>query len=200
GPYSLLRLLGRGGMGEVYLAQHRLLKRPCAVKLIHPELSSDPHSAARFEREVQAVTALSHLNTVRVYDYGQTEDGTLYYVMEYLEGPELEALVGSEGPLAPGPAVRLGRRAGGGPGAGHAPRRRADPPRPEAGQRAGGDAGRAAGRGEAARLRAGEGPGGLRRAPDADGDGDGDAGVHVPRAGRRRPQRRPRRRLQPGGG
>jgi serine/threonine-protein kinase len=110
GPYTLKRLLGKGGMGEVYLAEHRLLKRPCAVKLIRPELSSDQGSVARFAREVQAVTALTHLHTVRVYDYGQTEDGAFYYVMEYLDGQSLEAMVKSEGPLAPGRAVRLLRQ------------------------------------------------------------------------------------------
>jgi serine/threonine-protein kinase len=110
GPYALKRLLGKGGMGEVYLAEHKLLKRPCAVKLIRPDLSSDARSVARFAREVQAVTGLTHLHTVRVYDYGQTEEGAFYYVMEYLGGQSLEALVKSEGPLAPGRAVRLLRQ------------------------------------------------------------------------------------------
>jgi serine/threonine-protein kinase len=110
GPYLLQRLLGKGGMGAVYLAQHNLLKRPCAVKLIHPELSSDPRIVARFNREVQSVTGLSHLHTVRVYDYGQAEDGTLYYVMEYLDGLTLEALVRRDGPLVPGRAVYLLRQ------------------------------------------------------------------------------------------
>ncbi len=110
GPYTLRRLLGKGGMGEVYLAEHKLLKRPCAVKLIRPELSSDPRSVARFVREVEAVTGLTHLHTVRVYDYGQTEDGAFYYVMEYLDGRSLEALVQAEGPLTPGRAVHLLRQ------------------------------------------------------------------------------------------
>jgi hypothetical protein len=71
GPYLLKRLLGKGGMGEAYLAEHKLLKRPCAVKLIGREFAEHPDSVARFAREVQAVTALNHLNTVRVYDYGR---------------------------------------------------------------------------------------------------------------------------------
>ena len=78
GPYNLKRQLGRGGMGEVYLAEHRLLKRPCAVKMIRPELSLDAGAVARFIREVEAVTKLTHLHTVRVYDYGQTDDGVFY--------------------------------------------------------------------------------------------------------------------------
>jgi len=66
--YALRRKLGEGSMGEVWLAEHRLLKRPCAVKFIRPELAAHPTSAARFTREVRAVTGLTHLNTVRVYD------------------------------------------------------------------------------------------------------------------------------------
>ncbi|MCI0460972.1 MAG: protein kinase, partial [Gemmataceae bacterium] len=90
GQYHLKRQLGAGGMGEVYLAEHRLLKRPCAVKLIHPQRASDPHLLQRFEREVQATAQLTHTNTVEIFDYGHTEDGTFYYVMEYLPGLSLE--------------------------------------------------------------------------------------------------------------
>ena len=75
GAYTLKRKLGEGGMGEVWLAEHRLLKRPCAVKFIRAELAAHPATAARFEREVRAVTALTHFNTVRVYDYGRADDG-----------------------------------------------------------------------------------------------------------------------------
>jgi eukaryotic-like serine/threonine-protein kinase len=110
GPYSLKRQLGRGGMGEVYLAEHKLLKRPCAVKMIRPELSSDAGIVARFIREVEAVTKLTHLHTVRVYDYGRTDDGVLYFVMEYLNGQSLDDLVRNEGPLAPGRVVQLFRQ------------------------------------------------------------------------------------------
>src|SRR5207247_1504234 len=76
GQYKLTRRLGAGGMGEVWLAEHGLLKRPCAVKFIHPELAANRTTAARFAREVQAVTGLTHPNTVRVYDYGQAENGS----------------------------------------------------------------------------------------------------------------------------
>ena len=110
GQYALKRKLGEGGMGEVWLAEHRLLKRPCAVKFIRPELSADPRAAARFEREVRAVTGLTHVNTVRVYDYGRSDGGSFYYVMEYLDGPTLEALVGEAGPLPAGRAVCLLRQ------------------------------------------------------------------------------------------
>jgi serine/threonine-protein kinase len=87
GQYALKRKLGEGGMGEVWLAEHALLKRPCAVKFIRPDLAADPATAARFAREVHAVTGLTHVNTVRVYDYGRADDGSFYYVMEYLDGP-----------------------------------------------------------------------------------------------------------------
>jgi serine/threonine-protein kinase len=110
GPYTLRRKLGAGGMGEVWLAEHRLLKRPCAVKFVRPELAADPAAAARFAREVQAVTGLTHPNTVRVYDYGRADDGAFYYVMEYLPGPTLDRLVRDDGPLPPGRAVRLVRQ------------------------------------------------------------------------------------------
>jgi serine/threonine-protein kinase len=103
-------MLGEGGMGEVYLAEHRLLKRPCAVKFIRPELAAHPATAARFTREVQAVTGLTHVNTVRVYDYGRADDGSFYYVMEYLVGPTLQHLVRDHGPLSPGRAVHLLRQ------------------------------------------------------------------------------------------
>jgi serine/threonine-protein kinase len=99
GQYRLRRKLGQGGMGEVYLAEHRLLKRPCALKRIHPRYLNNPEQVARFEREVQTTARLRHPNTVDVYDYGRAEDGTFYYVMEYLPGISLEEMVGRFGPL-----------------------------------------------------------------------------------------------------
>src|SRR5262249_39072817 len=105
GQYVLQGRLGAGGMGEVYLAEHRLLRRPCAVKIIRPERANDPDLLRRFEREVQATARLSHPNTVEIYDYGHTEDGTFYYVMEYLPGLSLEQLVARHGPLPPARVV-----------------------------------------------------------------------------------------------
>ncbi len=110
GQYTLRRKIGAGGMGEVWLAEHGLLKRPCAVKFIRPELAAHPATAARFAREVQAVTSLTHPNTVRVYDYGRAEDGSFYFVMEYLDGPTLDELVRRSGPLQPGRVVDLLRQ------------------------------------------------------------------------------------------
>jgi serine/threonine-protein kinase len=110
GQYRLIELLGAGGMGEVYLAEHRMLKRPCAIKLIPPDRSGDPRVLARFEREVRMTAQLSHWNTVEIFDYGRTEDGTFFYVMEYLPGLSLEDLLERHGPLAPERVVHLLRQ------------------------------------------------------------------------------------------
>jgi serine/threonine-protein kinase len=99
GQYRLRRRLGAGGMGEVYLAEHHLLKRPCAIKRIHPKYLDHPDQVRRFEREVQATARLRHPNTVEIYDYGRADDGTFYYVMEYLAGPSLEDMIGRFGPM-----------------------------------------------------------------------------------------------------
>jgi serine/threonine-protein kinase len=104
GLYRLRRKLGSGGMGEVYLAEHHLLKRPCALKRIHARYLNNPEQLARFQREVQATSQLRHPNTVEIYDYGVAEDGTFYYVMEYLPGISLEELVSKFGPQ-PAPRV-----------------------------------------------------------------------------------------------
>ena len=109
--YRLTKKLGAGGMGEVYLAEHQLLKRPCAIKLIRPSLSEKPRVLARFELEVRATARLSHWNTVEVYDYGRTDDGTFYYVMEYLPGLSLQELVDRHGPLPPARVIYLLRPA-----------------------------------------------------------------------------------------
>ena len=103
GQSQLKRRLGAGGMGEVYLAEHLLLRRPCAIKLIRRDRAGDAESLLRFEREVQATATLTHANTVQVYDYGHTDDGTFYYAMQYLPGATLEELVQRHGPM---PAAR----------------------------------------------------------------------------------------------
>jgi serine/threonine-protein kinase len=110
GQYQLKQHLGSGGMGEVYLAEHLLLKQPCALKLIRPERAGDPATLRRFEREVQATARLKHWNTVQIFDYGHVADGTFYYVMEYLPGLTLEQLVKQHGPQPPGRAVHLLRQ------------------------------------------------------------------------------------------
>jgi serine/threonine-protein kinase len=107
GQYRLKQPLGSGGMGDVFLAEHVLLKRPCAIKLIKPEKAGDPQALARFEQEVQATARLTHWNTVEIFDYGRAEDGTFYYVMEYLPGMNLDQLVQMHGPLPPERVIHL---------------------------------------------------------------------------------------------
>ena len=110
GPYQLRALLGSGGMGEVYLAEHRLLKRRCALKQIRVERSRDPDAIARFEGEAQAMGRLTHPNTVEIYDYGTTDEGEFYYVMEFLPGLSLQDTVDRTGPLPVGRVIHLLRQ------------------------------------------------------------------------------------------
>jgi hypothetical protein len=110
GQYRLTELLGSGGMGDVYLAEHQMLKRPCAIKLIRPGQATDSKALARFEREVRAVARLTHWNTVEIFDYGRADDGTFYYAMEYLPGLSLQEVVERQGPLQPERAVHLLRQ------------------------------------------------------------------------------------------
>ena len=111
GSYELVTLLGHGGMGEVWEAKHRLLARRAAVKLVRPELlgaSSEVEARLvlkRFEREAQATAALNSPHTIQVFDFGSTDDGTFFYVMELLMGRDLESLVREFGPI---PAARAG--------------------------------------------------------------------------------------------
>ncbi|GAB4139214.1 MAG: hypothetical protein Tsb009_07990 [Planctomycetaceae bacterium] len=110
GAYTLCEKLGSGGMGDVYLAEHRLLKRRCAIKLIKSEKADDPNALARFESEVRAAAQLTHPNTIEIFDYGHTRDGVFYYAMEYLPGLNLQEIVERFGPLPPERVVHLLRQ------------------------------------------------------------------------------------------
>ncbi len=113
GSYQLVERLGRGSMGEVWRARHRLLARPAAIKLIRPELLGGGTAIARsqalhrFEREAEITASLRSPHTVQIYDFGVTEDGSLYTVMELLEGTDLQTLVETRGPFPPGRVVRF---------------------------------------------------------------------------------------------
>jgi serine/threonine-protein kinase len=110
GSYRLVEPLGSGGMGEVWRAEHRMLARPAAIKLIRTDSRSGGSSREmqrRFEREARATARLSSPHTVQIYDYGTTEEGTFYYVMELLEGFDLETIVRQFGPLPPERAIHL---------------------------------------------------------------------------------------------
>ncbi len=116
GSYRLGEILGRGGMGEVHRATHRMLARPAAIKLIRPEVLGASSDAAarviteRFKREAQAAAALRSPHTIELYDFGITDDGTFYYVMELLDGLDLETLVERFGPVPPERAVHFMRQ------------------------------------------------------------------------------------------
>jgi serine/threonine-protein kinase len=113
GCYRLVERLDHGGMGEIWRARHRMLARPVAVKLIRPELLGvkGPAEAgalvARFQREAEATAALHSAHTVALHDFGVTPEGTFYYVMELLEGLDLETLVRRFGPVPPERAIHL---------------------------------------------------------------------------------------------
>jgi serine/threonine-protein kinase len=116
GSYQLGELLGRGGMGEVYQATHRLLARPAAIKLIRPEMitgaagNAGDIAVARFRREAQAAANLRSPHTVELYDFGVTDDHTLYFVMELLDGMDLETLVRNHGPVPANRVVHILRQ------------------------------------------------------------------------------------------
>jgi len=107
GRYVIERKLGEGGMGVVYLAKHGVLKRRLAIKLLG---SKHPVTAAmrlRFEREAKHTSRLAHPNTIQIFDFGVSEDGLLFYAMEYVEGHDLKRLVECYGVLPPGRAIHL---------------------------------------------------------------------------------------------
>lgn len=116
GSYQLLALLGKGGMGEVWRARHRMLARDAAIKLIHPDVlsrSSGNNAVVvrrRFEQEAQATAALRSPHTVELYDFGVTRDGVFYYAMELLDGIDLETLVRQYGPQPPARVVSIIRQ------------------------------------------------------------------------------------------
>jgi serine/threonine-protein kinase len=113
GSYHLNELLGKGGMGEVWRASHRLLRRAAAIKLVRPDLLAKANATElrqmrqRFEQEAQAIAGLQSPHTVALYDFGASDDGSLFYAMELLDGMDLETIVDRHGPLPAGRVVSI---------------------------------------------------------------------------------------------
>ena len=113
GSYLLGDLIARGGMGEVWQATHRLLVRPAAIKLIKPQVleGGTPEQGRvlvqRFRHEARAAAMLHSPHTIQLYDFGRSSDGTFYYVMELLNGMDLQTLVSQHGPLPPARAIHI---------------------------------------------------------------------------------------------
>ena len=100
GAYTLKSLIGEGGFAHVYLANHALLKRPTAVKVLKQD-QMNARNLGRFEREVQLASSLTHPNTIGIYDYGSSDDGHFYYAMEFIKGLTIQELIELDGPQTP---------------------------------------------------------------------------------------------------
>lgn len=100
GKYKILRLIGQGGMGRVYLAQHKIMQRQCALKILPKTKGKDPSAIARFQREARAVAALNHMNIVQAYDIDKDDEQDLHYiVMEFVEGQSIQEIIKESGPI-----------------------------------------------------------------------------------------------------
>ncbi len=110
--YHVIRKLGEGGMGQVYLAEHVRMGRKSAVKVMNPGLSRDADAIARFNREASNASRISHPNVASIYDFGETPDGMIYLAMEYIDGEPLTALIEQQGALHPARAAAIVRQTG----------------------------------------------------------------------------------------
>jgi serine/threonine-protein kinase len=110
GAYQVVRKLGQGGMGEVFLGEHSLIGRRAAIKVLHPERSAQRDSVERFFNEARATSAIPDPGIVQVYDFGVTPSGTAYLIMEFLDGESLSARLRRRGVLSPSEAVRIARQ------------------------------------------------------------------------------------------
>jgi hypothetical protein len=117
--YHILKRIGEGGFGQVYLAEHVKMGRMCAIKLMHPHLRRDPEAVRRFTREASNTSRISHGNVAQIYDFGETRDQMIYLVMEYVAGDSLATILRWEGPLQPGRAISIARQIAAGLGAAH---------------------------------------------------------------------------------
>lgn len=107
GKYRVDAFLSAGGMGSVYRATHVMLDKTVAIKLIRKELGTTPEIVTRFQREARAASNLGHPNIANVFDFGQTGDGSLYLVMEYVSGPSVKDVIQRDGPMAPARIIAI---------------------------------------------------------------------------------------------
>lgn len=105
--YHVIKKLGEGGMGAVYLAEHVKMGRKSALKVMHPGMNADPDAIARFNREASNASRLSHPNICGIYDFGETPDGLIYLAMEFIEGKALTDLIEAGGSLPPARAASI---------------------------------------------------------------------------------------------
>jgi hypothetical protein len=105
--YHILKKLGAGGMGTVYLAEHVKMGRKSALKVMNPGMNTDPDAVARFNREASNASRLSHPNICGIYDFGETPDGMIYLAMEFIEGSALTDIIEKGGPLQPARAASI---------------------------------------------------------------------------------------------
>jgi eukaryotic-like serine/threonine-protein kinase len=105
--YHILKKLGEGGMGTVYLAEHVKMGRKSALKVMNPGMNTDPDAIARFNREASNASRLSHPNICAIYDFGETSDGLIYLAMEFIEGKSLSDLIEADGSLTPARAASI---------------------------------------------------------------------------------------------
>src|SRR5262245_24146803 len=110
GRYRIRELLGEGGMGAVYLAEHTHMRKRVALKLLHPEMGGNEEVLARFKREAEAAAHIEHPNVAAATDFGQTEDGAFFLVLEYVEGTSLREAIARSGAMPSERAVRITRQ------------------------------------------------------------------------------------------
>jgi serine/threonine-protein kinase len=112
GRFRVTGVLGEGGMGKVYVGEQQMgsTVRKVAIKTLHTHLSKDPSVVARFHRECGTVAQLEHPNTIKVFDFGATNDGTLYIAMEFVAGKPLSDVIAKEGALAPERVTKIMRQ------------------------------------------------------------------------------------------
>src|SRR5213592_3375113 len=119
GKYLIAKLIKRGGMGAVYRGKHVLMDKTVAIKVLRPSLAGDEAVVARFSREAKAASRISHPHAVSVTDFGESESGVVFLVMEYLDGRTLKDLIRSEGPMSLARAVEIVRQVSGALDAAH---------------------------------------------------------------------------------